>query len=39
MLKKTLKIDEISVELIRDEKIPYHAVFGFDAMQHSPGTT
>ena len=37
--KKTLKIDEISVELIRDEEISYHAVFRFNAMQHSPGTT
>ena len=32
-------MEEISVELIRDEEISYNAVFGFDAMQHSPGTT
>ena len=30
---------EISVELIQDEKISYHAVFEFNAMQHNPGTT
>ena len=30
---------EISVKLIRDEKISYHAVFELYAMQHNPGTT
>ena len=27
------------VKLIRDEEISYYAVFWFNAMQHSPGTT
>ena len=38
MVKKTLKIGALSVELILDEKIFYYAVFGSDGMQHSPGT-
>ena len=34
-----IKNDTDIKDKLIDEKIHYHAVFGFDAMQHSPGTT
>ena len=39
VLKKALKIAEISVELIRNEEIFCHAVFVFDVLQYTPSIT